>query len=191
MIKRLMLLAWAMLAPAAVAAPGADDLARLREGETIVRPLTLEGLSGVEALFWVDAPVERAFRLLSDTPRLVEFMPSLDECTILEAGDRHVVLKMVGEGGVIVQRRSYEPPDRITWKLVSSPALKDMRGRWLMEPAAKGTVLSYGVALEPAFMIPRPLIEHFQNRNLPALVRNVRARVESGGTWVKPGYRRK
>lgn len=192
MIKRLMLLACWLVAPEALAAPGSDDLTALLAGQTITRPFSLEGMSGVEALFWVDAPVESAFRLLADTPRLAEFMPALRTCTILEAGDRYAIVKMVSEQGVMVQRRSYEPPDRITWQLVRAPGLKDMKGRWQMSPVApRGTVLSYGVALEPAFLVPRPLIDHFQSRNLPALVRNVRARIESGGTWIKPDYRKK
>lgn len=191
MFKRLVLLAWLVMMPSALAAPTADELAKLKSGETITRPFSVEGLPGVEALFWVNASPEAAFRILSDTPRLAEFMPSLSECTILESGDGYAVVKMETDQGELVQRRSYEPPNRVSWKLVRASNLKDVRGRWLIEPSGHGTVLSYGVAIQPAFPVPQALIQHFQNQNLPPLIRNVRARIESGGKWTKPEFKRK
>lgn len=191
MLKRWMLVAWLLLTPSALAAPTADELAKLKAGETITRSYTIEGMPGVEALFWVDAPPAAAFRVLSDTGRLAEFMPNLSECTILESGDGFAVVRMISEQGEMVQRRSYEPPSRVTWRLVRASALKDVKGRWLIEPVAGGTVLSYAVAIQLALPVPPPLLQAFQNRSLPALVHNVRERIESGGKWTKPDYRRK
>lgn len=187
----LLSLALLAFAPAAAAAPTPDELAKLKAGETITRPFSIEGMSGVEAVFWVDAPPETAFRILSDSPRLAEFMPNLNACTVLEEGDRYAIVRYQSDQGEMVQRRSYLAPNRVTWKLVKATGLKDVRGRWLIEPAADGAVLSYGVAVQAAFPIPQPLVDAFQSRSLPALVRNVRSRVESGGTWVKPEYKRK
>lgn len=188
MLERTLFALGLLLAPSALAAPPADELARLAAGETITRPYAAAGMSGVEAVFWVDAPPATAFRVLSDTPHLAEFMPNLAACTILEAGDGYAVVKLDSEQGEMVQRRTYEPPRRISWRLVRANALKDVQGRWLVEPARGGTVLSYAVAIQLAWPVPMVLVRAFQNRSLPALVRNVRARIESGGTWVKPGY---
>ncbi len=179
------------LAPPAAAAPTADELARLKAGETITRPFAIEGMNGVEALFWVDAPPDSVFRILSDTPRLAEFMPNLSQCTVIEQGDHFAVVKMQSDQGEMVQRRMYQPPYRVNWRLVKASGLKDVKGRWLIEPVAHGTILSYGVAIQTTFPVPQALVDAFQSRSLPALVHNVRARVESGGKWVKPEFKRK
>lgn len=186
----LMLAGLLVLAPAAVAAPTGEELAKLKAGETVVRPFSIEGMSGIEALFWVDAPPETAFRVLSDSMRLAEFMPNLIECTVLEEGDRYVVVRMLGAQGEMVQRRRYDPPHRVHWRLVRASGLKDVKGRWLIEPSGKGSLLSYGVAVQAAFPVPQGLVDAVQSRNLPPLVRNVRARIESGGKWVKPDFKR-
>lgn len=190
MVRWLLLVIWLGLASAAQAAPTAAELARLKAGETITRPFSVEGMDGVEALFMVDARPETVFQILSDTARLAEFMPTLSECTVLEQGTNFAIVRMQGEQGEMVQRRSYDPPYRVTWKLIQGRGLKDVKGRWLIEPTSQGTVLSYGVAIQMALPVPQALIHHFQNRNLPALVRNVRARVESDGKWVKPDYKK-
>lgn len=192
MLKRLVLAAWLLLTPSALAAPTAEDLAKLKAGETITRPYAVEGMAGVEALFWVEASPETAYRILSDTARLAEFMPSLSECAILQSGDGFAVVRMISEQGEMLQRRSYDPPYRVSWKLVQPASLvKDVRGRWLIEPSGKGTILSYGVAILPAFPVPHALLQQLQNSKLPPLIRNVRARIESGGTWTKPDFKKR
>lgn len=191
MLDRLVLVAGLLLAPAAFAAPAADELERLKAGELITRPYSVEGMAGVEAIFWVNAPSESAYRVLCDSARLAEFMPNLSECTILESGEGFVVVRMLAEQGEMIQRRRYDPPNRISWKLIRAAGLRDVEGRWLIRPSSGGTVLSYAVAIQPTLPIPSVLIQAFQNRSLPALAHNVRARIESGGKWIKPDYRRK
>lgn len=173
-------LARAELAPA--------DRAKVVAGQTMVFPLHESGMAGIEAVFWVHASPALAFQVLDDTRRMVEYMPAMKACTVLESGPGYVVAKMVGDAGELVERRLSHPPDRIDWTLVHGTGLRNLEGHWLLELSSGGTLLHYAVVVQPALPIPEAVVSYFQNRNLPAMVSNVRARIESGGTWVKPEY---
>ncbi|MNL57282.1 hypothetical protein D3C87_1808310 [compost metagenome] len=114
----------------------------------------------------------------------------MTECRILLRGDGYAVVKQIGDGGELTQRRSAHPPNEIRWALIQSPTLRNMKGYWHMAPLDGGTVLSYGLAIEPVAPVPSGVVVHFQQQRIPPLVENVRARIESRGKWVKPEFGR-
>ncbi|HEY9898479.1 MAG TPA: SRPBCC family protein [Pantanalinema sp.] len=167
-----------------------DEQAKLMRGETIVKNIKIEGLSGIEASFFAKAPLEVAYRILADTEQLAAFMPSMKECVILQRGEGYVVVKQIGDAGELTQRRTALPPDEIRWTMIHSPGLRNMKGYWHLEALDGGTVLSYGLAVEPVVPVPSSVVIHFQQQKLPPLVANVRARIESRGKWTKPEFGR-
>lgn len=183
------LLALTTLAPAARAAAD-DEHARLMRGETIVKSIKIDGMNGIEASFFARAPLDVTYRVLTDYEHLPDFMPEMKECVVLQRGEGYAVLKMVGDGGELTQRRSVQPPDQISWTLIHSVMLRNLKGYWHLTPAEGGTVLHYGLALVPKVPLPGNVVAHFQQQKLPPLVANVRARVESGGKWTKPEFGR-
>ncbi|MNY61254.1 hypothetical protein D3C86_1979160 [compost metagenome] len=96
----------------------------------------------------------------------------------------------MGDGGELTQRRVAAPPDEIRWTLIQSPMLRNLKGYWHLEPLDGGTLLAYGLAVEPVAPVPSGVVRHFQQQRLPPLVENVRARIESRGAWTKPEHRR-
>lgn len=183
------LLASLLIAKASPALTG-DEQAKILRGETIVKNIKIDGLSGIEASFFARAPLEVAYRVLSDTEHLAAFMPAMKECAVLQRGEGYAVVKLVGEGGELTQRRSSQPPDQISWTLIRSAVLRNLKGYWHMESVEGGTVLHYGLAVEPLVPVPTNVVIHFQQQKLPPLVENVRARVESRGKWTKPEFGR-
>ncbi|MNY03767.1 Polyketide cyclase / dehydrase and lipid transport [compost metagenome] len=182
------LLSCASLAPAAWALTGEET--KLLRGETVLKDIKIDGLNGIEASFFAKAPPEVAYRVMADVDQLAAFMPSLKECVVLQRGDGYAVIKQIGEGGELTQRRSLYPPDEIRWTLIQSPMLRQMKGYWRMKPLEEGTVLSYGLAVEPKVPLPSNVVVHFQQQKIPPLVENVRARIESRGKWTKPEFGR-
>jgi len=147
-------------------------------------------MSGTETLFWVKAPVNACYAVLSDTAHLQEYMPACNQSIILSQHPGYTEVKLTSNMGEIIERRHLEPPFGVTWVLVRGTALKDMKGEWAIEPDQGGCILRYAVLVRPAIPLPGSLVNFFENKNLPDMVRNVRARIESGGRWAKPGSRR-
>jgi ribosome-associated toxin RatA of RatAB toxin-antitoxin module len=186
-VMGLTLLASLSHARAASALTG-DEQAKVLRGETIVKDVMIDGVRGIEASFFARAPRDEAFRILADTERLPAFMPTMKTCQVILRGEGYAVVKLIGEGGELTQRRSNQPPDRIAWTLIKGGLLRSMKGYWRLEPLNGGTLLSYGIAVEPTIPVPNSVVIHFQQQRLPPLVENVRARIESHGKWTKPGY---
>lgn len=185
----LVALAAVALAPVAGHATiNSTDRAKLQRGESVIREVSRDDMPGVEAMFMVHAPVEACYAVLADTARLQEYMPACRASSILARGHGYVDVKLVGDMGEIVERRHLEPPARVYWTLIRGTALSDMHGEWLVQPVDHGSMLRYTVVVRPTIPLPSHLVNFFENKNLPDTIRNVRARIESGGKWAKPGY---
>lgn len=173
--------AWAALAVPLAWSP--EALAELRHQPQITRRS-----HGVTATFFVAASAPLAYGILTDHARLPEFMPNLDSCRVIRKGPSWAEVEMRNARGAMVLRREFEPPRRITWKLVKGAMLRRVDGSWTLEAVDGGTVLTYDSEVEPAVPVPRFLIQAIQQDSLEALVVNVKQRIDSHGTWTKPGH---
>lgn len=169
--------------PSGVATWSEADVAQLRE-----RPRIVRRERGVTASFFVAASPRQAYRILSDHARLPEFMPNLDACTVRAAGRYWVEVEMRNARGQMVLRRHFEPPRAISWSLVESPVLKRVDGSWHFDAAPGGAVLTYDSEVEAALPIPRFIVQFVQQDSMEALISNVRRRIDSNGTWIKPNF---
>ncbi len=167
--------------------PVQAELRKPAAAESIpVKELDEDGMVGVETWFNVRVSPKEAYRLLTDVEHMAEFMPSLRTCEVLERQGQAVILRMKADLGELVQRRIHEPPGAIRWTLVSSPMLKRLKGGWTIEADGEGSRLTYRVLTESAVPSPPALVRWSQTQGLSSLVRNVRMRLESHGTWRKP-----
>lgn len=181
----------AILALAAILGGAGTTLAdgeRWKADETRVCARVVEGLDGVEASFFVKAAPEACFQILADVTHLPEFMPGMKRIEVLERDGNAMVVRLIGDHGDLVQRRVADPPRRISWSLIRSAGLREMRGHWLIEPAQGGAVLRYALGVRPIVPVPTAIINWFQEKRLPELAHHVRLRIESGGHWIKPDY---
>lgn len=170
------------------AAPGAwsaEEVIQLK-----LKPRIVRRDGGVTASFFVSATPERAYAIMTDHPKLPEFMPNLDVCRVRKQGPGWAEVEMTNAKGTMVLRREYEPPRRITWSLVEGTMLKRVDGSWRFDPVAGGTVLTYDSEVETSVPVPAFIIQFVQQDSLTALVSNVRQRVDSNGTWTKPGFKK-
>lgn len=182
----LALLLGVALPPArAQAAWSAEEIAQLKAKPRIVRR---DG--GVTARFFVKAPVDRAYAILTDHARLPEFMPNMDTCRVLRQGPGWAEVEMSSARGTMVLRRTFDPPRRITWRLVEGRMLKRVDGAWLLDPVEGGAILTYDSEVQTSVPVPAFLVQAVQKDALDALVSNVQQRIESNGTWTKPGFKK-
>ncbi|MBU6427539.1 MAG: SRPBCC family protein [Cyanobacteria bacterium REEB65] len=173
------------LTPAAVAT--------LESGKYQVHDFALGEARGAIVRFWVPAPRRQCYQILADSRRMPDYMPGLAAVTIVSASDDTEVLRYHSSYPLIgdfVLERHYYPHRRITWTKIKAP-YKRIDGEWDLLPEPGGTVLSYSVALETGMvLVPSWAALALQSQGLPQLVQNVTRRIESGGTWVRPGLAR-
>lgn len=185
------------------ALPGAplDEQAwrRLEQGEVVVSDASVTGPDGTKrlrgtAVAIVAAPPQRVWETIMDHDRFGEFMPSVEECRIVEDDGRSRVvsyrLKVAWAEISYSLLLQYDPEKwRVEGGLDKSRPhqIADTQLAWDLEPLDGGsrTKVSYSVYLDSGRLMPAFVERLLTKRQLPTVLENVRNRALSGGTWKK------
>jgi hypothetical protein len=114
--------------------------------------------------------------------------PGLVACDVAEtaADDSWQKIRQVVEFSWFMPRLTYEvranydKPARVSIELISGN-LARLSGSWTLQGVDDYTVVYYVVDLAPAFWVPRWMVISALKRDLPAMLRNLRAQAESAG----------
>jgi ribosome-associated toxin RatA of RatAB toxin-antitoxin module len=170
--------------------PTAAELARLRDGAVLVDADVASDRStgNVRAAVQIRAPAERVFQTLTDCAEALQFVPHLRHCAVLESapdGSWQVVEQQIDYGWFMpnayyVFRADYERFARIQVSNVRGD-FRENRGSWEFRPTADGaaTIVTYRLHIVPRFLVPRWMMRSTLRRDLPALMKGLRARVEA------------
>ncbi len=170
-------------------AAGAADLAQesAQHGDIDVA-VTLdagEQSGSASATVKIHAHREMVWSLITSCAEARHLVPGLVGCEVLETAPdrswqriRHVldyswyVPKLTYEF-----RASYDPPSRVSIERVSGD-FRVLRGSWVLQSDGDDTVAHYTVALEPGFWVPHWIVRAALRRDLPKMLRALRARAE-------------
>ena len=133
----------------------------------------------------IHAQREVVWSLITSCAEALRLVPGLIGCEVLETAPdrswqriRHVldyswyVPKLTYE-----IRASYEPPSRVSIERVSGD-LRVLRGSWVLQSDGDDTIAHYKVALAPGFWVPHWIVRAALRRDLPKMLRALRARAE-------------
>jgi uncharacterized protein YndB with AHSA1/START domain len=165
------------------------ELARLGDGAVLVDGDVGSDRPGdVRAAVQVHAPPERVFRTLTDCTEALRFVPHLRHCAVLETAPDNswqVVEQQIDYGWFMphayyVFRAEYERFTGIRFSNVRGD-FRENRGMWEFQPGADGesTIVTYRLRLVPRFFVPRWLMRSTLRRDLPELMKGLRARSEA------------
>jgi hypothetical protein len=148
---------------------------------------------GVGAIL-IQRPVAEVYRTLARFDDRPEYIPRLKEIRVLgEAGGRVRVLQIV-DVGITTGRTTLwyelnEAEHTIAWQLDASAtdnSVVAVEGDYrMLELGPNTTLLGYRTHLDTGLRIPQLLQSHLQKRAVPDLLRAIKRRVESGGTWKR------
>lgn len=178
--------------PASVATPSEADAARLQAGQVLTQAFEhADGLRGSVLRFWAKASPDQCFAILADPAKLAEFMPSVHSIRILGEQPDGTVLRMVSQvpfaPDLTIRRWGVPATRTIRWTQVRTP-FRRLEGRWQMNALGAGTCLEYALGVDTSGnLIPGWVISSLQQQGTREIAHNVRRRIESGGTWKKPG----
>lgn len=169
------------------------DLARLEDGEVLVRDLPTsdgEGI-GVALVGLVDAPPERVWEVMADCDAQDEFLPRITHAEVRDRdGDAHtceLVLDMpfpMDDARTTTRQHVRRLPDggyQRRWALSEeSASYRRNRGSWSVHPHPDGrTLLVSRMELVPKFAVPLWLMRAAQHRQAPRTIEAIRERVRA------------
>jgi uncharacterized membrane protein len=197
LLTRLLLtLAPALLLSCPAACLGADwalsdsQLKRVEAGAIIAEGdvATDRSAADVRAAVQVNATAEQVFRTLTDCSQALRFVPHLKRCAVLDTapdGSWQNVEQRVDYGWLApranyVFHADYVRFERIRFSNVRGD-FRENRGVWVFRPAKGGqaTLVTYEARLVPAFFVPRWMMRNMLKRDLPDLMRGLRAHAEA------------
>lgn len=147
-----------------------------------------DGQSGrATATIRIHAPRELVWPLIASCDEERRIVPGLLACDVLETAPDHSWqrIRHVMDYSWYMPRLTYEVlatykrPDRVTVERVSGDLAK-LQGSWTLQSEGGDTVAYYRVEFVPGFWVPNWIIRAALKRDLPKMLRNLRARAESG-----------
>jgi hypothetical protein len=178
----------ALLSFAACAAAAADlaqESAQHGDIEVAVALDAGEQGGSASATVKIHAHREVVWSLITSCAEALHLVPGLIACEVLETAPdrssqkiRHVldyswyVPKLTYEF-----RASYEPPSRVSIERISGD-VRVLRGSWVLQSDGDDTTAHYVVDLVPGFWVPHWIVRAALRRDLPKMLRALRARAE-------------
>lgn len=164
--------------PAAVTARERDDLLA---GGVRVGEFTREGRRvRTRVSVWVNAPVQRIWDVIISCRQARRFVAGLRECAVLEETGACALTRQVVDKGWATPRLDYTfvtrrtPWRRMTFVQVEGN-LRFLSGAWTFAPLGSGWLVTHELELEPRFAAPGWLVRRNLQRDLPDMLRCIRA----------------
>lgn len=177
-----------------------EEWKRLKAGEVIVTEVANVNPDGSQrvdflAKIFIKASREAIWKVIRDYEKFPEFMPNTQKCKILkQEGETYWVYYEVKVMMVTVhyclKATGVEKYKRIEFRLdnICPSDIRSTSGYWFLEdaPDGSGTIVHYSTYTDTGIPAPEALAKQAAKKSLPQVVKNVKQRVESGGTWRKP-----
>jgi hypothetical protein len=185
-VRALFSLLLALAAFPAVAANLAPELAQHGDVEVSVSLDAAEQSGSADATVKIHAKREIVWALITSCPESLRMVPGLEVCEVLETAPdrswqriRHVmnyswyVPKLAYE-----LRASYDQPSRVSIERTAGD-LRTLRGSWVLSSDGDYTLAHYTIDLAPGFWVPHWIVRSALRRDLPKMLRALRARAEA------------
>lgn len=138
------------------------------------------------ATITIHAPREVVWPLIASCAEELRIVPGLEACEVLETSPDHSWqrIRHVMNYSWYMPRLTYEVkatysrPQSVEVERVSGDVAK-LKGSWNLESSGVDTVAHYEVQFVPGFWVPTWIINVALRRDLPKMLRNLRARAES------------
>jgi carbon monoxide dehydrogenase subunit G len=175
------------------------DLARALEGEIVVRSepsVTPAGKTagyGIGAIA-IDKSIEDTWKVLSNYTDKAQYQPRVDTCTILGREGNTLRVAMAIDAGIMTATYTglytLDPAAHsVHWTLdrqAPGNNIADMDGSyWLVKVSPVRTILYFRSYVDSGHLVPRFIQNHFSIKAIPDLLKAIKQRVESNGTYHK------
>jgi hypothetical protein len=142
----------------------------------------------------IERPVADVWATLAHCEDRAEYVPRLKSVTVLAREPQRLRVRQEIDATVTTARyvawfRLDEAARTISWTLDKSApenTVKQVDGDYRMaELSPSRTLLVYRAYVDSGLRVPMAIQSYMQKRSIPSLLRAIKRRVESGGTWKK------
>jgi hypothetical protein len=134
----------------------------------------------------IHARREVVWSLITSCPESVRMVPGLEICDVLETAPDHSwqrIRHVMNYSWYVpkltyVIRANYDPPSKVTIERVAGD-LRTLRGSWELSSDGEYTIAHYRVDLAPGFWVPHWIVRAALRKDLPRMLRALRARAEA------------
>lgn len=177
------------------------EVRALERGEVITTDLEAKNSGGhaqgmARGYVTIDRGWREVWKVLQDYDRQWEYLPhaKLTKATRYEAGGRrawvfHQFRVFFFDIKYTLIEDSNEADHVVHFHLDQDLPhdLRDVEGSWRLMPVDQGlrTVIEFTTYVDSGHFVPRFIERWLSRRDLPTVLKNLRHRVESGGTWKK------
>jgi ribosome-associated toxin RatA of RatAB toxin-antitoxin module len=134
----------------------------------------------------IHARRETVWALITNCAESLRLVPGLEVCDVLEtAPDQSWArIRQVMNYSWYVPKLSYviqvtyDPPSQLSVERISGD-VRTLKGTWVLKSEGDYTVVHYKVSLTPGFWVPHWLVRSALRRDLPRMLRALRARAEA------------
>ena len=170
---------------AACAADLAQESIQHGDVEIAVRLDATEQSGSASASVRMHASREVVWSLITSCGEALHLVPGLVSCDVMETapdGSWQRIRHVSDYSWYVPQltyefRASYERPARVSIERVSGD-LRVLRGSWILQGDGDYTIAHYAVDLAPGFWVPHWIVRAALRRDLPKMLRALRARAE-------------
>lgn len=167
----------------------ASDLARdAAQHDDIAVSVTLDAAEqngSAHTSVRIHAPREVVWPLITSCAEALRLVPGLEACQVLQTAPdrswqiiRHVLHYSWYLPTLTYEiRATYDRPSRVSIERVSGD-LRILRGSWELQRDGDYTIARYAVDLAPGFWVPHWIMRGALRRDLPKMLRALRARAE-------------
>jgi hypothetical protein len=182
-------LLFAVILIAIPAAGGADPVPNdVQRGDVDVEVAldAAEQSGSASAAVRIHARRETVWSLITSCAESLRLVPGLVSCQVMETAPDHSWQRIRHEMDyswylpklTYEIRATYDPPQRVSIERVSGD-LRILRGSWTLQSDGDYTIAHYAIDLAPGFWVPHWMVRLVLKRDLPKMLRALRARAET------------
>lgn len=131
----------------------------------------------------VGAPLEVAFRVISDFQRYPEFLNHIRSVQVESAGTGEAVVSFslnVIKPVAYTIRAVAHAPDRLSWTLIRGDNMAENTGEWKLTPLPDGkTHIDYDIVLKLSALVPHAITTMLAGQFLPEMLEMFKRRIET------------
>ncbi|MGR3296498.1 MAG: SRPBCC family protein [Candidatus Bathyanammoxibius sp.] len=141
---------------------------------------------------FVEVPQQTLWGILTDYESLPDFVPHLEECTVVDRVKDRVYLEEVFKCFPLTMRLDLEikeePPNRVVFKRYSGN-MKMYEGYWKIDPASPETsIFTLKVKAQPDFPVPQKVLTWILRTEIPKGMLEMRKQALTVSGQRVPGY---
>jgi len=185
-VRTLFLIVMIFTANSASSANLAQEASQKSDIEVSVSLDLTEQSGSANATVRIHASREAVWSLITSCPESLRMVPGLEVCDVLETAPdqswqriRHVMNYswFVPKLSYVI-RAAYDRPSKVSIERISGD-LRTLRGSWELKSDGEYTIAHYMVDLAPGFWIPHWIVRSALRKDLPKMLRALRARAEA------------